>query len=145
MGYTPERLYPWRPDLLTALNCGVVGFRNPDQAVEYASLATTICLAMTPYLDEFDKTIPAKKRMGTAMVVPEQYFLKCYANAKNLTTAYVSTKMARGVPTDYHPEDYYHAMGSKNDPEVRKKFRNYVSKSLPDLYRAIITSAYGGL
>lgn len=145
MGYSPEKLYPWRPDLLTALNCGVVGFRNPDHAIEYASLATMICMAMTPYLNEFEETIPYKKRMGSPMVVPEQYFLKCYANSKNLNLAYVATKMERGIPTHYNPDDYYHAMGSKNDPAVRKKFRDYVAKNMPELHRAIMSSAYGGL
>lgn len=145
MGYSPQRMYPWRPDLLTALNCGVVGFRNPSDAMSYAEMGTAICDAMTPHLDEFEDAIPHKKRMGSAMVIPEQYFLKCYASAKDLQIAYVSTKMERGKPIQYDPDDYYHAMGSKTDPVVRGKFRQYVLRNMPELHRAIMSSAYGGL
>lgn len=144
MGIPPNRLYPWRPDLQTALNCGVVGFRNPAAAMEYAAMATGICDLMTPHLDEFEKNIPAKKRMGSAMVIPEQYFLKCYAAARDLQIAYVSTKLERGRPSHYDPDDYYHAMGSKEDPSVRAKFRQLVMRDQPELHRAIMASAYAG-
>lgn len=145
MGLTPKTTWPWRPDLQTALNCGVVGFRNPSDAVNYAAMAMQICVLMTPYLDEFESTIPQKYRLGSAMVIPEQYFLKCYAEANSLYTAYVSTKIDRGRPVHYHPDDYYHAMGSKGDAKIRRKFRDRVEKEQPELYRAIMSSAYGGL
>jgi len=145
LGLTPKDYFPWRPDLLTALNCGVVGFRDPQHARAYAALANRLCEVMTPYLDEFDEKIPRSKRLGSAMVIPEQYFLQCYASALDLKTAYVSTKIQHGIPRDYDPDDYYHAMGDKQKRAVRSKFRDYVIQSQPELHRAISRSAYGGL
>lgn len=145
MGMGAEQLLPWRSDLLTALNCGVVGFRDPAAAQNYAETAWRICELMTPHLDEFESLIPFRKRMGSCMVIPEQYFLKCFANAHGLQTAYVSTRFERGLPRHYDPDDYYHAMGSKGDPRIRRKFRERVRTQQPDLYRAITSSAYGGL
>ena len=145
LGLTPKDYFPWRPDLLTALNCGVVGFKDPLHALFYATQAMQLCDVMTPYLDEFDEKIPLKKRLGSAMVVPEQYFLQCYASAHNMQVAYVSTKFEHGIPRHYDPSDYYHAMADKQKPKVRRKFRDYVIQSQPELHRAIMRSAYGGL
>jgi len=138
-------LLPWRPDLTSALNCGVVGFANPDFAAEYADMALRICKQVTPYLNLFQDTVPAKKARGTAMVVPEQYFLGCYAAARDMYIAYISTKIKKGVAINYNPKDYYHAMAAKKEPVVRKSFRELVKNQQPELYAAIQKSAYGSL
>lgn len=137
MGLTKEQTWPWRPDLTSAFNCGVVGFGSPGDAVDYADMAGEICRKMTPHLDEFLQ-IPAKRRQGTAMVVPEQYFLRCFAQDRNLYTAYVCTKMISGKMSYYDPDDYYHAMAQKNDPEIRNRFRAMVMRSSPGLHREIL-------
>lgn len=137
MGLSREQTWPWRPDLTSAFNCGVVGFGRPVDAVEYATMAEEICRLMTPFLDEF-MLIPPKSRQGTPMVIPEQYFLRCFAQDRNLYTAYVCTKMISGKLAYYDPDDYYHAMADKNNPETRNRFREMVQASRPDLYREIL-------
>jgi hypothetical protein len=143
---TAASLLPWRPDLRTALNCGVVGFAEPAYAMEYAAMALDICENLTPYLNEFQETIPRKKRAGSIMVVPEQYFLGCYAAAKDMYIAYISTKFSKGGQiVNYNPTDYYHAMASKKDPTIRLSFKELVRTEQPKLFAAIQKTAYAGL
>lgn len=136
-GLTPEQLLPWSPTFKSAYNCGVVGFGKTDDAVEYASMAIKICEWMTPYLDEFMSSIPAKLRRGSAMVVPEQYFLRCFSADRNLYVAHVCEKMVSGKLTYFDPDDYYHAMAKKGDPNVRGRFREMVELEQPELFDAI--------
>ena len=141
-----SNLLPWRPDLQSALNCGVVGFSNPANAIEYSSMAIDICTNLTPHLEEFNQTIPPKLRRGSIMVVPEQYFLGCYALSTNLYIAYISTKTSKkGKIINYNPSDYYHAMASKKDSNIRQSFKELVRTEQPKLFAAIQKSAYAGL
>lgn len=142
MGLTREQTWPWRPDLKSALNCGVVGFAKADDAVEYATMAQKICDMMTPFLGQFRQQIPETYRRGSPMVVPEQYFLQCFAKDRDLYTAYVCTKLDSGKLSYYDPDDYYHAMGDKVDPAIRLKFAKLVRLEQPELYHAIV-ARYG--
>lgn len=145
IGMTPQQTLPWRPDLKTALNCGVVGFGKADDAVEYATMAEKICSLITPFLDRFMDEIPESRRMGSAMVIPEQYFLQCFAQDRDLYTAYICSRMTSGKLTYYDPDDYYHAMAKKTDPKTRHQFRELVRHEQPGLYRAILEKYGDGL
>lgn len=137
-GMTAEQLLPWRTGFRSAFNCGVVGFGKPGDAVEYATMAEAICNWMTPHLDGFMAEIPAESRQGTAMVIPEQYFLKCFQADRNLKPAYVCSKMVSGKLEYYDPEDYYHAMAQKNNPDIRGRFKKMVEKEQPALHAEIV-------
>lgn len=142
VGAPPE----WDGSLDYAFNCGVVGFRDGEVARDYAEKAMYICAKMTPFLDSFTKVIPAEKRLGSIMVIPEQYFLGCYAKRHKLYTTFMASEKTKdGRVMNYDPKDYYHAMGSKKDPDIRTIWQGMVKKEQPALYAAIQKTAYAGL
>lgn len=128
-----------------AYNCGVVGFKNGDTAKEYAINAMEICEAVEPFLNSFDDAIPKEKRRGSIMVIPEQYYLKCFADGKNLYVSHVSAKkLADGTIASFHPFDYYHMMGDKTDQKMRDMVKDKAGRELPEFMNALSKSAYAG-
>jgi len=128
-----------------AYNCGVVGFKNGDTAKEYAINAMEICEAVAPFLDSFDDSIPQEKRKGSVMVIPEQYYLKCFADGKELYVSHVSAKRLQdGTVASFHPFDYYHMMADKTDQKMRDMVADKAQKEIPDIFNAIAKSAYSG-
>ncbi|NBT47098.1 MAG: hypothetical protein EBT07_04670 [Actinobacteria bacterium] len=134
----------WSPNLKSALNCGVVGFKDGNLAKEYALNAINICDAVEPYLDQFSE-IPDGKRNGSVMVIPEQYYLQCFAKGLNLHTAFVSAKrLADGTVASFHPFDYYHMMGDKTDQVMRDMVADKARNMIPEFYNKLADSAYSG-
>lgn len=133
----------WRDDVRFAYNCGVVGFRDGDLAKEYAENAMALCEAVEPYLNIYLDNVPKDRRKGGIMPILEQYYLACFAQAKNLHVSHVAArKLADGSIEAYHPKDYFHAMGSKKDPEVRRRIAKKAEEEIPEFYKAVMASAY---
>lgn len=128
-----------------AYNCGVVGFKDGNLAKEYAINAMEICEAVEPFLGGFNDVIPKEKRAGSVMVIPEQYYLRCFADAKNMHVSFVSAKKREdGTIMSYHPFDYYHMMGDKTDQVMRDMVKDKAGKEIPEFMDALSKSAYSG-
>ena len=135
----------WREDVRFAYNCGVVGFKDGNLAKEYAENAMMLCDAVEPYLNIYLDSVPKDRRKGGIMPILEQYYLACFAQAKGMHVAHVAArKLSDGSIEAYHPKDYFHAMGAKKDPEVRKRIKEMAEKEIPEFYRAVMDSAYSG-
>ena len=136
----------WDPSIDYAFNCGVVGFKDGQTAQDYALNAMDICHKMNPYLDDFIEKVPAEMRLGSIMVIPEQYFLACYAKANDLYVTFMASQKTKdGRYMNFDPKDYYHAMASKKDPNIRTIWQQMVKDKQPTLYDAIQKTAYAGL
>lgn len=133
----------WNTEQRGAYNCGVVGFKDGNQAKEYALNALAICDALLPHLDKFKDIVPDGKRNGSIMVVPEQYYLKCFTEAKKLYVGHVASKrLSDGTVASFHPFDYYHMMGDKTDQKMRDMVKDRANKDIPEIFNAIADSAY---
>lgn len=136
----------WNGSTDYAFNCGVVGFKDGSMAQDYARKGMYICAKMTPFVDAFHDAVPAEKRLGSIMVVPEQYFLACYAKYRQLYVTFIASEKTKdGKVMNYDPKDYYHAMASKRDPDIRTIWQGMVKEKQPALYAAIQKTAYAGL
>jgi hypothetical protein len=121
-----------------------VGFKDGNQAKEYALNALQICDTLIPYLDEFD-AIPKDQRLGSIMVIPEQFYLKCFTEGKKLYVGHVASKrLADGTMSPFHPFDYYHMMADKTDQKMRDMVKDRAKKDIPEIFNAIADSAYAG-
>ena len=135
----------WNPRLKSAFNCGVVGFKDGNLALEYAVNAISICEAVRPNLDLFETAIPEGKKNGSVMVIPEQFYLKCFAEGKKLHVSHVASKITNdGTIASFHPFDYYHMMGDKTDPVMRDMVADKVREKMPEFYNGLADSVYAG-